>query len=115
MADSAAFSRSTVDKALRALGWGEKFSTALYVSGLVAIALGMAAAFVFAGYGLGTPAAVAAIAVAALIAERGGIRLTPTIEASTASLPFIFAGAVFGPLSAMLVGAKDCTRKDEWQ
>lgn len=79
----------------------------------------MAAAFTAAGYGIGDPLAVAGIAAVALIAERGGIRLTQTIEASTASLPFIFAGAVFGPLSAMLVGAvallPDAFRRDDPQ
>ena len=33
------------------------------------------------------------------------MRLTPTLEASISSLPFVFAGVLFGPLSAMLVGA----------
>jgi hypothetical protein len=91
----------------------------MYVGTLAVLAVAMAASFATAGYTLGDPLAVAGIAAVALAAERGGIRLTQTIEASTASLPFIFAGAVFGPLSAMLVGAvallPDAIRRDDAQ
>jgi len=93
--------------------------THLYVSALGVLAVLMAVTFVRAGYGVGDRLAVVGIAVAALAAERGGIRLTQRIEASTASLPFIFAGAVFGPLSAMLIGAiallPDAARRDDEQ
>jgi putative nucleotidyltransferase with HDIG domain len=41
----------------------------------------------------------------ALAVERQSIRLSPTIEASVAALPFIFAGVAYGPLSAIIVGA----------
>ena len=63
-----------------------------------------------AGQHLGNAYAVGALVVLAIFAERQSIRLTPKgpqgegIEVSVASLVFIFAAVVFGPLSAMLVG-----------
>jgi putative nucleotidyltransferase with HDIG domain len=93
--------------------------THLYVGAVVVISLFMAVLFAVTGHGLGSPYALAGIIAVALVAERSSIRLTPTIEASTASLPFIFAGAVFGPLSAMCVGAcallPDLLRRDDPQ
>lgn len=79
-------------------------ATELYVALLVMIAGAMAAVFVSEGYTIGSPIALAGIGGAALVAERGGIRLTKTLEASTSSLPFVFAGVLFGPVAAMLVG-----------
>jgi putative nucleotidyltransferase with HDIG domain len=80
-------------------------TTEVYVAGLVAVSGVMATLFALGGYSLGNPFAIAAIGGAAVVAERSGVRLTPTLEASTSSLPFIFAGVLFGPLAAMVVGA----------
>jgi putative nucleotidyltransferase with HDIG domain len=77
----------------------------LFVCGLASSALVLFVALVAAGYGLGFAPGVAVVALAALLAERTPIRLTATTEASTTSIPFIFAGAIFGPTSAMVVGA----------
>jgi len=70
----------------------------------------LASSLIAAGYRLGSPYAVAALVVVAVLAERESIRLTPAgpngegLEVSIASLVFIFAGVAFGPLAAMVVG-----------
>lgn len=91
--------------------------TQIYVGCLMVGAAAMASGFIVAGLGLGDPVAVTGISAVALLAERSGIRLTKSIEASTASLPFIFAAALFGPLSAMLIGVvalvPDAFRRDD--
>lgn len=87
-----------------------------YASGLAAAALAMVAAMIHAGIGIGSPPAVAALALIALFAETQCVRLTPTFEISVASLTFIFAAVVFGPLAAVLVATAgllvDLRRKD---
>jgi putative nucleotidyltransferase with HDIG domain len=96
-----------------------EISTEIYTGGLVLIACAMAAAFVVAGYSIGSWIAVAAISGAALVAERGSIRVTKTLQASIASLPFMFAGVLFGPLAAIVVGAvgllPDLAQRDDPQ
>jgi putative nucleotidyltransferase with HDIG domain len=77
----------------------------LYVAALVASAMAMVGALVAYGFRPGPPLAIAAMALVALAVERQSIRLSPTIEASVAALPFIFAGVAYGPLSAVIVGA----------
>ncbi len=57
------------------------------------------------GSSSGSVYAIAALAVLAVLVERESIRLTPASEASVASLVFIFAGVVFGPLAGLIVGA----------
>ena len=94
-------------------------STELYAGGLILIAGAFATSLIVNGYSIGSPFAVAAISAAAVLAERGSIRLTTKLQASTASLPFVFAGVLFGPLSAMLVGAAglipDVAKRDDPQ
>jgi putative nucleotidyltransferase with HDIG domain len=63
-----------------------------------------AVALVFAGYEMRGEYAVAVLCVVALIAERWAIPLTPAVEVTVASIPFILAGVLFGPLAAMVVG-----------
>ena len=75
-----------------------------------AVALGTAAltvagALLAAGYGLGSPIPVLALAALAFIAERRPVRLSASIEVSVTFLPFVFAAVVFGPLAAMAIGA----------
>ncbi len=53
--------------------------------------------------GFGTAWAIAVLAVAAAIAERGRVRLGTYTEASISLLPTVFAAAIFGPAAAMLV------------
>jgi len=64
----------------------------------------MAAALALAGYDVRGRYAVVALSLVAVLAERESIRLSPAIEVTVASLPFIFAGVLFGPLAAMIVG-----------
>ncbi|MDQ2983444.1 MAG: HD domain-containing protein [Actinomycetota bacterium] len=49
--------------------------------------------------------AVLGLAVIALVAERGSIRLSHTTESSIALLPTLLAAVLFGPFAAMLVAA----------
>ena len=77
----------------------------VYVGALVVSAIAMVGALVATGFRPGPPLAIAAMAFVALAVERQSIRLSPTIEASVAALPFIFAGVAYGPLSAVIVGA----------
>lgn len=76
----------------------------------------MCLALVAAGYRIERPAAVAILAALAVIAERESIKLTPTTEASIASMVCIFAAVVLGPLSGAVVGAAgllvDLPRRD---
>lgn len=82
----------------------------VYAGLLATLCLALALSLVVSGQRLGNIYALAALVVVAVLAERQSIRLTPKgpqgegIEASVASLVFIFAGVVFGPLSAMVVG-----------
>ncbi len=77
----------------------------LYATALVLGAVGLAGVLVEGGGRLGDPWAVAALAVTAVIAERGRVRLTSNLEESISLLPTLFAAVLFGPLAAMLVGA----------
>jgi hypothetical protein len=69
-----------------------------------------------AGYGLGQPIAVAVLVVVAIAAEHESIGLSPTVEVSVASLVYVFAAVVFGPLAGVIVGAAgllaDLPRRD---
>jgi putative nucleotidyltransferase with HDIG domain len=84
--------------------WPER-RVLIYVGGLVAGATAMVAALLASGLRPGPPLAVITLAAIAIGVERQSIRLSPTIEASVAALPFIFAGVAYGPLSAVIVGA----------
>lgn len=83
---------------------------AVYASVLATACVLLALSLVLTGHSLGNLYGVAALVAVALLVERQSIRLTPKgpqgegIEASVASLVFIFAGLVFGPLAAMVVG-----------
>lgn len=76
-----------------------------WVALLAGGALAMCVGLVVAGYSVGHPLVILALAALAGAAERGGISLTPTIGVSVASVLCIFAAVVFGPLPAVIVGA----------
>jgi putative nucleotidyltransferase with HDIG domain len=80
-------------------------SLALYVTSLAVIAVGVGAALAATGYASHTPWGVFALAGVAALAERAGVRLNATTEASISLLPTVFAAVLFGPLAAMFVGA----------
>jgi putative nucleotidyltransferase with HDIG domain len=73
----------------------------------MAVAAVATAATVFAlvasGIDLGTPAAVAALAVIAAASERGRIALRSTLDVSISLFPSVFAAVLFGPLAGMVV------------
>jgi HD-GYP domain-containing protein (c-di-GMP phosphodiesterase class II) len=69
------------------------------------VAFATIAIALLAGWGLGNPAFVVALAAVAAIAERGSIRVSHTAEESISLLPTLFAAVLFGPLAAAVVGA----------
>jgi putative nucleotidyltransferase with HDIG domain len=71
---------------------------------LVAGASGFCAALLVSGYRIEKPLPLLALALLGIIAEQQTIRLSPTTEVSVASLVFIFAAVVLGPLSGAVVG-----------
>jgi len=102
--------RPTPRRELFLIGW---------VGFLVCAAAAGTTGLVEAGYTLSHPVGVAVLAILAVAAEREGIRLAPAVEVSVASILYIFAAVVFGPLPAMLVGAAgllaDLPRRDGTQ
>jgi hypothetical protein len=73
----------------------------------VVTAAGLVGAVLFAtGAGIGNPWTVAALAIVAAGAERGSVKFaSSSTEHSISLLPALFAGVLFGPLAAALVGA----------
>jgi putative nucleotidyltransferase with HDIG domain len=65
----------------------------------LAVALGLFGA----GYTLGNPWAVAALCLAAALAQRGQIDLTGALKVSISLFPILLAAVLFGPLAAMAV------------
>jgi len=91
----------------------------IWVGALVAAASAMCLSLFAAGYRLGEPLAVAVLALLALGLERESIRLSPHLEVSVASLVYVFAAVVFGPLAGVVVAATglliDLPRRDAEQ
>jgi hypothetical protein len=77
----------------------------VYVLVLALCAGSAALGLLLAGFGLGNLWVIAALACIAVVAERGCVRLTTTIEESISLLPTLFAAVLFGPLASMLVSA----------
>jgi len=97
---------------LRVRGWSAHRRTQAYAAFLVVAALVTGLTLVAAGYALESPPTVIALAIAAAVAERIGVRfavdqrgLTRTEEQSIHLLPTLFAAVLFGPLAAAVVGA----------
>lgn len=69
-----------------------------------------------AGFRLDHPVPTLLFAAGAVAAERGSIRLSPTLEVSVASIVYVCAAVVGGPLPAVVVGAvgllADLPRRD---
>src|SRR5437867_3076932 len=76
-----------------------------YVAILVATATAVVTSLALTHQTFGNAWSVGALAVVAVIAERGSVRLTSTTEESISLLPTLFAGVLFGPLAAATVGA----------
>jgi putative nucleotidyltransferase with HDIG domain len=78
-----------------------------YIAGLGLVLVGLIAYLVQERYGFRSPWAVAVLAIAAAVAERGRVQLERgnQTESSISNLPVLFAAAAFGPLPAAVVGA----------
>ena len=76
------------------------YSASLCVLALLAFGL-----FVIEGMRFGNPWILACLAIVAVVAERASLRLNDTTEISISLLPTLFAGVLFGPLAALIVGA----------
>jgi putative nucleotidyltransferase with HDIG domain len=91
--------------------WLYAWVTALAL-GVVLMTLGLLAA----GYRVEQPILVGVLGLLAIAAERESIYLTPTVEVSIASLLFVFAAVVLGPLSGAIVAGvgllADLPRRD---
>jgi putative nucleotidyltransferase with HDIG domain len=82
-----------------------KLRMVMYLVTLVLAVTGTAVAvYVVTGFPH-DPAVVAALCLAAALAERGRVRLSTTIQESISLLPTLFAAVLFGPLAAILVAA----------
>ena len=77
----------------------------LYVGALVGSGVLTGSLLLLAHRPVGTMWVVAALALAAAMAERASVRLTSNTEESISLLPTLFAAVLFGPLAAMIVGA----------
>jgi putative nucleotidyltransferase with HDIG domain len=79
----------------------------------------MCVTFAAVGYGVGQPVALLVMGVLAVAAERESIRLKPGVEVSIASLVYVFAAVVLGPLAGALVAGAgllaDLPRRDAAQ
>jgi putative nucleotidyltransferase with HDIG domain len=53
----------------------------------------------------GSPLALAALCLIALVAERQSVFISPSTQVSVSVLPLLFAAVVYGPFAAMVVGA----------
>jgi putative nucleotidyltransferase with HDIG domain len=88
-----------------------------YAGVLAITALGVVGGMLGSGLRFGPLIPSLALSAVALAVERQTVRLTPTLYASVASLPFLFAAVVYGPLTAVVVGAAgvlvDLVRRDD--
>lgn len=77
----------------------------VYLGALIALAAGLAAMSVRAGYGVGDLWAVLALAAAAAVSEKQRVTIGKDTEASISLIPILFAAVLFGPLAGMIVAA----------
>jgi putative nucleotidyltransferase with HDIG domain len=89
------------DKFADLRGW-----MALYLATVVMVIVVAATALIQAGWGVGSPPAVLALAAIAAIGEwRGRITLRGNVWVSISLFPSVFAAVLFGPLAGMIVFA----------
>jgi putative nucleotidyltransferase with HDIG domain len=74
-----------------------------YAIVLCVLNLGLACAFIAAGYGLHSPLAVAALCLAAALAQRGQVQVSGALKVSISLFPILLAAVLFGPMGAMAV------------
>lgn len=75
----------------------------IYTATLAAVAVLLAIGLASLGFGVGNGWIIGGLAVVAVLAERGSVRLTSNVETSIALVPTLFAAVLFGPVAAMLV------------
>ncbi len=83
----------------------------LYVAGLALAAVVTVAGLILAGQHPGPVLPTIALCAIAIAIEHQSVRISPTLEASVAALPFIFAAVVWGPLAAVTVGDSRAARR----
>jgi putative nucleotidyltransferase with HDIG domain len=74
-----------------------------YAVVLAALSVGALLGLIGAGYTLGDPFAVAAVCVAAALAQRGQVQLSGALKVSISLFPILLAAVLFGPIGAMAV------------
>lgn len=77
----------------------------LFAFGLAAMTLAFAAGLALTGTSFGPAWAVLVLGAFSIVAERHPVRVNSNVEITVSILPVAFAAVVFGPLSAMAVGA----------
>jgi putative nucleotidyltransferase with HDIG domain len=75
----------------------------VYAAAVAGTAACVALSLVVMGHGLGNLWAVAALCIAAAVAQRGRIELGRNLHASISTFPVLLAAVLFGPLAAMPV------------
>ena len=90
--------------------------TLAYLGALGAAVAGGSVALATEGYTLGALWAVAVLAIAAALAERGSVQLERGVQmdSSISNLPVLFAAVVLGPLAAMVVGVSSMLGPVGW-
>jgi putative nucleotidyltransferase with HDIG domain len=74
-----------------------------YTTSLTFLCIGLVIALLSEGVGVREPWPVAALAIAAFLADRQSVRLTPQAEVSVSALPIVLAAVLYGALAAILV------------
>lgn len=77
----------------------------VFATALGCAALFLAMGLVLAGQRIGPLSGVLLLGAFSMLAERRSVRIGSNAEVSVSVLPIVFAAVVFGPLSAMVVGA----------
>jgi putative nucleotidyltransferase with HDIG domain len=74
-----------------------------YTGALTLLSSGLVSTLLAEGVGLRAPWPVGALAIAAFVADRQSVRLSPRAEVSVSALPIVLAAVLYGPLAAILV------------
>jgi putative nucleotidyltransferase with HDIG domain len=89
--------------ALNRFAWAlsPEWRVTIYAAAVASAATCVAASLLVTGYRLGNPWAVAALCLAAVLAQRGRIELGRDVHASISTFPVLLGAVLFGPLAAM--------------
>ena len=75
----------------------------IYAVFLAGLSVAVFLALVGAGYTVGDPLAVAAVCLAAALAQRGQVQMSGALKVSISLFPILLAAVLFGPVGAMTV------------